>query len=147
MSNPTDLAEATPADLIGWTDGAALVATGSPFAPVEHRGVKYWIGQANNALVFPALGLGALVAGAQRITDGMLAAAARAVARQTDATTPGAALLPLIDQLHEVSVHVAVAVARAAAADGVARAEVDDSIEQRVRAAMWEPVYPPIVGL
>lgn len=147
MSNPTDLAEATPADLIRWTDGAALVATGSPFAPVDHGGVKYWIGQANNALIFPALGLGALVARAERITDGMLAAAARAVAQQTDATTPGAALLPLIDQLREASVHVAVAVAHAAAEDEVARSEIDDSIEQRVRAAIWEPVYPPIVAI
>lgn len=147
MSNPTDLAEATPADLIVWTDGAAMVATGSPFAPVDHQGVKYWIGQANNALIFPALGLGALVARARRITDGMLAAAARAVAQQTDATTPGAPLLPLIDQLREASVHVAVAVAHAAAEDEVARSEIDDSIEQRVRAAIWEPVYPPIVGI
>jgi malate dehydrogenase (oxaloacetate-decarboxylating) len=147
MSNPTDLAEATPADLIEWTDGAVLVATGSPFAPVVHRGVTHWIGQANNALIFPALGLGALVVRARRITDGMLAAAARAVARQTDATAPGASLLPQIDQLREVSVHVAVAVAHAAAEDGVAGAEVNESIEQRIRAAVWEPAYRPIIGV
>jgi malate dehydrogenase (oxaloacetate-decarboxylating) len=147
MSNPTDLAEATPADLIEWTGGTVLVATGSPFAAVEYRGVTHQIGQANNALIFPALGLGAVVARARRITDGMLAAAAHAVARQTDATAPGAPLLPLIDRLYEVSMHVAVAVARAAAADGVAGAEVDDSIEQRIRAAVWEPAYQPIVGV
>jgi malate dehydrogenase (oxaloacetate-decarboxylating) len=147
MSNPTDLAEATPSDLIRWTDGAVLVATGSPFEPVDHKGVRHWIGQANNALIFPALGLGALVARSRRITDGMLAAAAHAVALRTDATAPGAPLLPLIDQLRETSVHVAVAVARAAAADGVARAEIDDSIEQRVRAAVWEPEYRPIIGI
>ncbi|MGW7423735.1 NAD-dependent malic enzyme [Streptomyces sp. NPDC054813] len=144
MSNPTDLAEAVPADLLAWTDGRALIATGSPFRPVEQDGVRYAIGQANNALIFPGLGLGAIVARANRVTDGMLAAAAHAVAGRTDATGPGAPILPLTDQLRETSVAVAVAVARAAAADGVARATVDDSVEDRVRAAIWQPVYPPI---
>ncbi|GAA3829741.1 NAD-dependent malic enzyme [Streptomyces chiangmaiensis] len=144
MSNPTRLAEAVPGDLLAWTEGRALIATGSPFDPVERDGVTYRIGQANNALVFPGLGLGAIVAGADRVTDRMLAAAADAVARQTDATAPGAPILPLIDALHETSVAVAVAVARAAAADGVAHRTVDDTVEQRVRAAVWQPVYPPI---
>ena len=81
MSNPTELAEASPADLIHWTGGRALVAAGSPFAPVEYRGTTYAIGQANNALVFPGLGLGAIAVRAAEITDGMLAAAAHAVAR------------------------------------------------------------------
>ncbi|MET8246353.1 NAD-dependent malic enzyme [Streptomyces sp. NPDC005202] len=144
MSNPTDLAEAVPADLLAWTDGRALIATGSPFAPVEYDGVTYRIAQANNALVFPGLGLGAIVAGADRVTDGMLVAAAHAVARQTDATSPGAPVLPLIDRLRDTSVAVAVAVARAAAEDGVAREVVDDGVEERVRAAMWQPVYAPI---
>ncbi|MEU9452393.1 NAD-dependent malic enzyme [Streptomyces sp. NPDC048277] len=144
MSNPTDLAEAVPADLLAWTDGRALIATGSPFRPVERDGVVHRIGQANNALVFPGLGLGAIVARATRVTDGMLAAAAHAVAGQTDPTAPGAPILPLTDQLRETSVAVAVAVARAAAADGVARDTVDDAIEDRVRAAMWQPVYPPV---
>jgi malate dehydrogenase (oxaloacetate-decarboxylating) len=144
MSNPTDLAEAVPADLLAWTDGRALIATGSPFRPVEQDGVRYLIGQANNALVFPGLGLGAIVARATRITDGMLVAAAHAVAGQTDGDGPGAPILPLTDQLRETSVAVAVAVARAAAAEGVARTTVDDSVEKRVRAAMWQPVYPPV---
>ncbi|MEU6323531.1 NAD-dependent malic enzyme [Streptomyces sp. NPDC047009] len=144
MSNPTRLAEAVPGDLLAWTDGRALIATGSPFAAVEHEGVTYRIGQANNALVFPGLGLGVIVAGADRVTDRMLVAAAHAVARRTDATAPGAPILPLIDELHETSVAVAVAVARAAAHDGVARETVDDTIEERVRAAMWQPVYPPV---
>lgn len=147
MSNPTELAEATPADLVRWTEGRVLVATGSPFAPVEYEGVTHWIGQANNALVFPGLGLGAIVARATQITDSMLAAAAHAVAKQTDATAPGAPLLPLTDQLRETSVLVAVAVARAAAEDGVARATVDDSIEQQVRLAVWEPEYKTIVAV
>lgn len=144
MSNPTELAEAVPADLLAWTDGRALVATGSPFAPVEHGGVTYQIGQANNALVFPGLGLGVIVAKATRVTDGMLAAAGHAVARQIDATAPGAPLLPLIHQLGETSAAVAVAVARAAARDQVARNIVDDTISERVRAAMWRPIYRPI---
>ncbi|MFF7983675.1 NAD-dependent malic enzyme [Streptomyces sp. NPDC007901] len=147
MSNPTDLAEAVPADLLAWTEGRALIATGSPFRPVEQDGVVYRIGQANNALVFPGLGLGAIVSRATRVTDAMLAAAAHAVASQTDATSPGAPILPLTGQLRETSVAVAVAVAHAAAADGVARTTVDDTIENRVRTAMWEPVYPPIKGI
>jgi malate dehydrogenase (oxaloacetate-decarboxylating) len=144
MSNPTRLAEAVPGDLLAWTDGRALIATGSPFDPVEHDGVLYRIGQANNALIFPGLGLGAIVAGADRVTDRMLAAAADAVAGQIDDTGPGAPILPPMDELHETSVAVAVAVARAAARDGVAHRPVDDTIEQRVRAAMWIPAYPPI---
>ncbi|MER7184797.1 oxaloacetate-decarboxylating malate dehydrogenase, partial [Streptomyces hyaluromycini] len=144
MSNPTDLAEAVPADLLAWTDGRALIATGSPFRPVEQDGVRYLIGQANNALVFPGFGLGAIVARATRVTDAMLVAAAHAVAGQTDTDGSGAPILPLTDQLRETSVAVAVAVARAAAADGVAGTTVDDSVEKRVRAAMWQPVYPPV---
>ncbi|WP_431953705.1 oxaloacetate-decarboxylating malate dehydrogenase [Actinacidiphila sp. bgisy167] len=144
MSNPTRLAEAVPADLLAWSEGRALIATGSPFGPVDQGGVTYQVGQANNALVFPGLGLGALVAEADRVTDAMLTAAAHAVAAQTDATIAGAPILPLITQLHETSVAVAVAVARAAADDGVARATVDERIEERIRAAMWTPSYRPI---
>ncbi|GAA2265176.1 NAD-dependent malic enzyme [Streptomyces ruber] len=147
MSNPTRLAEAVPADLLAWTDGRALIATGSPFEPVEHEGTTYTIAQANNALVFPGLGLGAIVAGADRITDGMLSAVAHAVARHTDASVPGAPILPPIARLRETTVDVAVAVARAAVQDGVAREQpdgTDATVEERVRAAMWHPVYPPI---
>lgn len=147
MSNPTRLAEAVPADLLAWTDGRALIATGSPFAPVEHKGTTYTIAQANNALVFPGLGLGAIVAGADRITDGMLSAVAHAVARHTDAGVPGAPILPPIARLRETTMDVAVAVARAAARDGVAHEPVegtDDTVEERIHAAMWHPAYPPI---
>ncbi|WP_042364821.1 NAD-dependent malic enzyme [Streptacidiphilus neutrinimicus] len=147
MSNPTRLAEATPGDLLAWTDGRALVATGSPFAPVEHGGVTYEIGQANNALVFPGLGLGAIVARATRITDGMLSAAARAVAGQVDASAPGAPILPPTRHLRDTSLAVAVAVARAADADGVARTPVGDDIEARVRDAMWQPDYAPVAAV
>jgi malate dehydrogenase (oxaloacetate-decarboxylating) len=145
MSNPTDLAEAVPADLLAWTGGRALIATGSPFDPVEYEGVTHRIGQANNALVFPGLGLGAIVAGAERVTDGMLSAAAHAVAEQTDASAAGAPVLPPVERIHDTSFAVAVAVARAAADDGVAARDIaGDSLEERVRAAMWRPVYPPI---
>jgi malate dehydrogenase (oxaloacetate-decarboxylating) len=146
MSNPTDLAEAVPADLLAWTGGRALVATGSPFPAVSYQGVRFEIGQANNALIFPGLGLGVIVAEATRITDSMLSAAAHAVASRVEVTTPGAPILPPIDQLRETSVAVAVAVARAAHRDQVAVAAVDDTIAERVRAAMWRPVYLPIHG-
>jgi malate dehydrogenase (oxaloacetate-decarboxylating) len=144
MSNPTNLAEAVPADLLAWTDGRALVATGSPFPPVTCGGVRFEIGQANNALIFPGLGLGAIVAQAARITDSMLSAAAHAVASRVPASTPGAPILPPMDQLRETSAAVAVAVAHAAQQDHVAGAAVDDDVEARVRAAMWQPVYLPI---
>jgi malate dehydrogenase (oxaloacetate-decarboxylating) len=144
MSNPTSLAEAVPADLIRWTDGRALVATGSPFPPVDYRGVRYVIGQANNALIFPGLGLGVIAARASQVTDNMLAAAAHALSELVDTATPGAPLLPEVEALRETSVTVAVAVARAAAADGVAGARLDADLRQHVRGLMWEPVYRPV---
>jgi len=142
MSNPTTLSEATPADLLAWTGGRALIATGSPFSPVTYQGVIYQIGQANNALIFPGLGLGAIMSRAQRITDHMITAAAQAVAELTDTTRPGTALLPPIDDLRSTSAHVAFAVARAAAQDGVA--EQTGITADAVGAAMWQPRYAPV---
>jgi malate dehydrogenase (oxaloacetate-decarboxylating) len=144
MSNPTSLSEAVPADLIRWTQGRALVATGSPFPPVDDNGVRYMIGQANNALVFPGLGLGVIAARATRVTDGMLAAAAHAVSELVDTSTPGAPLLPRVEALRETSVAVAAAVAEAAAADGVAGARLGGDVRARVRDLMWEPDYRPV---
>jgi malate dehydrogenase (oxaloacetate-decarboxylating) len=145
MSNPTTLAEAVPADLLAWTDGRALIATGSPFEPVVYQGTTYTIGQANNALVFPGIGLGSIVARASRITKGMVTAAARAVAGLVDASAPGTAILPGVEELAGTSHAVAVAVVRAAVGDGVARAALpDDQIEAAVRAAAWRPEYRPI---
>jgi malate dehydrogenase (oxaloacetate-decarboxylating) len=141
LSNPTSKAEAVPEDLIRWTDGRALVATGSPFPPVEHGGVTYRIAQANNALVFPGLGLGVTVARAARITDGMITAAAEAVAGLSDATTRGASLLPPVTDLRMVSAAVAIVVARAAEKEGLAQAPLDDPVQQ-VHQAMWRPQYP-----
>ncbi len=144
MSNPTQLAEARPADLLEWTDGRALVACGSPFPPVDYKGTRYIIGQANNALVFPGLGLGAIVTRASRITDGMLSAAGHAVASLVDLTAPGAPLLPEVAALRDTSLVVAEAVARAAIADGVARTDLGDDVPGRVRDLMWQPAYRPV---
>ena len=143
LSNPTSRAEAVPADLIAWTDGRALVATGSPFDPVVHEETTYRIAQANNALVFPGLGLGVAVVRARRVSDRMLAAAADAVAGLSDAGIRGAPLLPPVDSLREVSATVAVAVAEAAVADGLADVALDDPIQQ-IHQAMWQPEYPRV---
>ena len=144
MSNPTALSEAAPADLIGWTDGRALVATGSPFGPVDHGGIRYEIGQANNALIFPGLGLGVIAARARRVTDQMLLAAARAVADLVDISTLGSPLLPQVANMRETSVAVAAAVARAAEAEGVASLALDGNLTAQMRALMWEPRYRPV---
>ncbi len=102
ISNPTSKIEAMPADVIAWSKGKALVAVGIPVAPVEYGGVTYQIGQANNALVYPGLGLGTIVAGASKVTDGMLLAAAEAVAAQVDVGAPGAALVPPVQNLPRI---------------------------------------------
>jgi malate dehydrogenase (oxaloacetate-decarboxylating) len=144
MSNPTALSEAVPADLIKWTSGRALVAAGSPYGAVDLGGIHYEIGQANNALVFPGLGLGVIAARARRVTDGMLLAAARAVAGLVDISAPGDPLLPRVADLRETSVAVAAAVARAAEADGVASAALDADLAGQARTLMWEPRYRPV---
>ena len=144
MSNPTSLCEAAPADLIQWTRGQALVATGSPFEPVDYAGTRYVIGQANNALIFPGLGLGVIAARAARVTDHMLAAAAHAVAALVDTSAAGSELLPRVESLRETSVAVAMAVATAAAEEGVSATDPGEHLEDRIRALMWEPVYRPV---
>jgi len=143
LSNPTHLCEAVPADLLQWTHGRALIATGSPFPPVTVGRTTHVIAQANNALLFPGLGLGAVVARARVISDGMLAAASRAVAEMVDPNHPGASLLPQVESLRAVSATVAVAVAQAAAGEGVARVRLDDVVQQ-VQDAMWQPEYRPV---
>jgi malate dehydrogenase (oxaloacetate-decarboxylating) len=147
MSNPTSLAEAVPADLISWSEGRALVATGSPFGPVSHGNITYSIGQVNNALIFPGLGLGVIVTRATRITDGMLLAAAQAVAELVDPTVRGASLLPGFEDVWNTSIAVAIAVVRAAQHDNVARADVEGNLEERVRAAMWTPTYRRVLAV
>jgi len=143
MSNPTALTEALPENLIKWTDGKALIATGSPFVNVEYKGVSYEIGQSNNAFVFPGLGLGAIVAKAEVISKGMFAAAAYAVAKMSDTSKPGASLLPSIEKLHEVSKYVAIEVARAAIHEGIAKIDIQD-VEKAIEDSMWRPEYREI---
>jgi malate dehydrogenase (oxaloacetate-decarboxylating) len=140
ISNPTSRMEAMPADVIAWSDGKALVATGSPVAPVEYDGTTYTIGQANNALVFPGIGLGVVVAGAQRVTNRMLDATAKAVARQADPTTPGAGLLPDVENLRAISAMVAEAVYAAAVEDGVAT-KSPENVVQAILDTRWLPEY------
>jgi malate dehydrogenase (oxaloacetate-decarboxylating) len=140
ISNPTSRMEAMPADVLAWSDGKALVATGSPVAPVQYDGTTHTIGQANNALVFPGIGLGVIVAGAQRVTQNMLEASAKAVARQADPTSPGAGLLPDVTNLRVVSAVVAEAVYHAAVADGVATKR-HDNVVQAILDTMWVPEY------
>jgi malate dehydrogenase (oxaloacetate-decarboxylating) len=144
MSNPTELAEAHPADLIRWSGGQALVATGSPFPPVDWEGTRYLIGQANNALVFPGLGLGVIAARATKVTDRMLSAAAHAVADLVDTSAPGAPLLPEVANLRDTSLAVATAVALAAQADGVTTLPPAGDIREVVRGMMWQAEYRPV---
>ncbi|MBE0339100.1 NAD-dependent malic enzyme [Paenibacillus sp. 23TSA30-6] len=146
MSNPTALAEAIPEELIRWTQGRALIATGSPFEPVTYEGTVYEIGQSNNAFVFPGLGLGAIAVQAKTITEGMFTAAANAVAEMVDSTKPGSALLPSVNKLKEVSFAVALAVAKTAIQDGTASVK-PDHIEQSLRELMWKPNYQRVTAL
>lgn len=140
LSNPTSQAEATPADVLSWTDGRALVATGSPFDDVVHRGVTHAISQANNVYIFPGLGMGAVAVGANAVTDAMLFAAAETLAEASPCSaTEG--LLPPLSEVRRVSHDIAIAVGKAAIADGVAAISDDSAIDERVESASFEPVY------
>jgi malate dehydrogenase (oxaloacetate-decarboxylating) len=141
VSNPTSKIEALPTDIITWSKGRALVATGLPWEPFEHDGVTYYFGQANNALVYPGLGLGTIVCGASKVTDGMLRAAAEAVAGQVDVSQPGAGLLPAVENLRASSATSAIAVVKAAIQDGVAGKKTIGNPVQAVQDAMWQPAY------
>ncbi|EAE1305985.1 NAD-dependent malic enzyme [Listeria monocytogenes] len=140
LSNPTKLAEATASDLIQWTDGKALIVTGSPSKPVEYQHTTYEIGQANNALLYPGLGLGALVTRAKYITDGMLAAASMAVAEQISPNEAGAALLPHVRTLRETSRAVAIAVANQAIKENIHQVELPN-VTEAIEREMWQPIY------
>lgn len=141
ISNPTERIEATPADLIKWTNGKALVATGIPSATVAYQGIDYQIGQANNALIYPGVGFGALAVNARIINDEMLAAAAHALGGLVDVKAPGAPVLPPVSQLTAFSKQVAIAVAQSAIDQGLA--QTDLSAEQAVAAMHWQPEYQP----
>jgi malate dehydrogenase (oxaloacetate-decarboxylating) len=142
LSNPTSQSEAAPADLLRWTGGRALVGTGSPFAPVEVNGKSIRIAQVNNSYIFPGLALGILVSRARRVTDGMIMAAAKALAALSPARTDKSApLLPPIAEARKTSLAVAEAVGMQAIADGVAEAAMGASLADELRAYVWDPVY------
>lgn len=142
LSNPTALSEAVPSNLIAWTDGRAFVATGSPFDAVLYGGVRYTIAQANNAIIFPGLGLGAIASRARIISDGMFLAAAGALANLSEGSTHGGALLPPVGDLREVSFRVAVAVGEQAGREGLSQLH-PEQVDAAVREALWEPRYRP----
>lgn len=140
MSNPTSKVEAVPADIISWTDGAALVATGSPFEPVVHQGVTHHISQSNNVYVFPGLGLGAVAVGASKITPTMLMTAAKSVfAAEAGGVADG--VLPPLDVVPTMSRRVASAVAQCARDEGLTRPLTNDEIEALIDATAWQPLY------
>lgn len=142
MSNPTANAEAVPSDVIAWSSGRALVATGSPFGDVVHQGRRHRIGQANNAFIFPGVGLGAVAVKATRVTPDMFSASAQALADMVnEATLAEGSLYPSMNDVREVSRRVAVAAAREAIAEGWAE-EIED-VEAAVDRAMWFPDYLP----
>jgi malate dehydrogenase (oxaloacetate-decarboxylating) len=144
LSNPTSKSEAAPADLLRWTNGRALVGTGSPYPPVEVNGKKVRIPQINNSFIFPGLALGILVSKARRVTDGMIMAAAKTLASLSPARIDkNAPLLPRIADSRKVGAIVGEAVALQAIADGVAEGGDKASMKERVLAYMWEPVYLP----
>ena len=140
LSNPTEKIEVMPSEAIKWSDGKALISVGIPVPPVPYKGVNYEIGQANNAMLYPGLGLGVIVSGAKHVTDGMLLAAAEAVASQVNPQDEGASLLPSVNNLRASSATVAVAVAKQAVKDGVATKQPENWV-QAVQDVMWQPVY------
>lgn len=146
MSNPTDISEATPADIMKWTDGAALVATGSPFDPVEVDGEKRRIGQANNVFVFPGIGLGTIVSGATEITGSMIGASSTALAHALEESTiEERCLMPQVDELWNICGIVGLAVAQQAIADGVATFTDANALEERIGEYRWKPEYPEVL--
>ena len=148
MSNPTSISEAVPEDLFNWTDGKALVATGSPFDPVEINGSLRRVGQANNVFVFPGIGLGTIAAGASTITRTMISAAATSLAdclSQSDIDEQ--CLKPEISRLWEVCGAVARAVAHQAIEDGVSTISNPEEIDGLIDAQRWRPRYPSIDSL
>jgi malate dehydrogenase (oxaloacetate-decarboxylating) len=145
LSNPTSKSECTAAQAIQWSDGRAIVATGSPFDPVSYRDRMYRIGQGNNAFIFPGVGLGLWVGGVRRVTDAMFLASAQALAalvRQSDLDQ--GAVYPELTRIRDCSHAVACAVIRCAVAEGLAEPAILSGLEDTVRRAMWVPAYRPV---
>ena len=139
-SNPTELAEATAEDIIKWSDGRAMVATGIPAEPVEYNGVTYIIGQANNALIYPGLGLGSISVNASLVTDEMISSAAHSLGEFLEINVEGAAVLPPVSKLTQFSETVAAAVAECAVKQGLNRVQTND-VKKAVKSVIWKPVY------
>lgn len=140
LSNPTELAEATAEDIIKWSDGKAMVATGIPAEPVEYNGVTYVIGQANNALIYPGLGLGSIAVNASLLTDEMISSAAHSLSEFLELNVKGAAVLPPVSKLTQFSETVANAVAECAVKQGLNRVQTND-VKRTVQSLIWKPVY------
>ena len=142
LSNPVSRAEATPGDIVRWTDGKAIIATGSPFQPVNHNGQRHRIAQCNNSYIFPGIGLGVLAVGANRVTDEMLLASSNVLAAASSAASRGSAdLLPPLQQITEVSKSIAFAVAKVAQAQGHALEISDAQLHARIDQIFWTPHY------
>ena len=147
LSNPTVNSEAKADDLIRWTDGRALVATGSPFEPVNFRGRRIPIAQCNNIYIFPAMGLGCVASGARRVTEGMILAAARALGENSPALKdPNAPLLPALTDVREVAAKIALAVGTEAQRAGVAPQTTEEDLRRRVISSQWSPSYPSVIA-
>ena len=143
LSNPTAMSEATPVDLIAWTEGRAIVATGSPFPDVTYNGRVFAIGQCNNMFIFPGVGLGVVASGARLVTDRMFVAAAGALSACSPARRgAGEALYPSLEEARTVAHQVALAVGHVAVEDGLAEPLSPADLDARIRAAMWDPEYP-----
>jgi len=147
LSNPIERCEASPADLLRWTEGRALIASGSPYGPVTYAGVTRRIAQCNNVYIFPAVGLGVLAVGARRVTDGMMLAAARALgARSPARQDPSAPLLPTLDELLTLTPEIALAVAREAQDSGMAPLTSEDAVRAAIAARFWTPQYGSLLS-
>ncbi len=143
LSNPTSKSEAIPEDVLHWTDGRALIATGSPFLDVHYQGRKMRIAQCNNVYIFPAMGLALLATRARRVTDRMFLAAARALAAQSPAAAdPSAPLLPALTGLRQAAVEIAFAAAEQAQREGLAPKTAPEVLRNAIIAAQWAPHYP-----
>lgn len=148
LSNPTSKCEATPSELLQWTDGRALIATGSPFPPVSYEGRLIRVGQCNNVFIFPGVGLGVIASGAERVTDAMFSAAARVLSEFSPALNdPDGPLFPPLEAVREISYRVAIAVGTEAMRSGLTRFKSVDSLEHSVTNSMWIPRYVPLKHL
>ena len=145
MSNPTSRCEAIPSDILKWTDGKAIVATGSPFEDVKYKNATYTIAQSNNCYIFPGMGLGIIASKATHVSDEMFMAASEALSEASPALRdPKLSLLPPLSKIRELSLKIAFAVAKQAQKEGRAKQMSDAELKQAIQDTMWEPQYYPL---